>query len=380
MRYYFAPLEGITDSIFRRLHSKYFPGIDRYYTPFLSPTVHRGLTAREAREIPAADTLTYEAVPQLLTKVPEDFLWLAGVCAPFPFPVWQAGLGILILIAIYALVRAFSKKKGFFRWLAGVVCAFCAGVFLFTALWGVYHWEQPISQRLGMQLRPYSAAELEETARYFGGLASEWSQKVDRTASGDMRVDFDAFGETAGRAFNPLAEKNSLFAGPDVPVKTLLVDDAFRYMGITGIYVPFTGEASVSKGTYAAAVPHTMCHEAAHRLGIAAEDEANFCAFLACTASGDAAFQYSGWYSAFITCYNALHNVDANAAAAVWESLDANVVNDLRRGNAHYDQYEGKVQEVAEKVNDTYLKAFNEQEGVRSYGQADLYVSWYLSR
>ena len=80
MRYYFAPLEGITDSIFRKLHSKYFPGIDRYYTPFLSPTVHRGLTAREAREIPNADTLTYEAVPQLLTKVPEDFLWLAGVC------------------------------------------------------------------------------------------------------------------------------------------------------------------------------------------------------------------------------------------------------------------------------------------------------------
>ena len=73
MHYYFAPLEGITDSIFRALHSKYFPGVDRYYTPFLSPTVHRGLTAREAREIPRADTLTYEAVPQLLTKVSEDF-------------------------------------------------------------------------------------------------------------------------------------------------------------------------------------------------------------------------------------------------------------------------------------------------------------------
>ena len=81
MRYYFAPLEGLTDSIFRNLHSKYFPGVDRYYTPFLSPTVHRGLTAKEAREIPKADTLTYEAVPQLLTKVSEDFLWLAGVCA-----------------------------------------------------------------------------------------------------------------------------------------------------------------------------------------------------------------------------------------------------------------------------------------------------------
>ena len=81
MRYYFAPLEGLTDSIFRGLHSKYFSGVDRYYTPFLSPTVHRGLTAKEAREIPRADTLTYEAVPQLLTKVSEDFLWLTGVCA-----------------------------------------------------------------------------------------------------------------------------------------------------------------------------------------------------------------------------------------------------------------------------------------------------------
>ena len=32
MRYYFAPMEGLTDSVYRRLHHKYFPGVDRYYT------------------------------------------------------------------------------------------------------------------------------------------------------------------------------------------------------------------------------------------------------------------------------------------------------------------------------------------------------------
>lgn len=307
-------------------------------------------------------------------------LWLAGVCAPFPFPVWQAGLGILILIAIYTLVRAFSRKKGFLRWLAGMVCVLSAGVLVFTALWGVYHWEKPIAQRLGMDLRPYSAAELEETARYFAAEASQLSSQVDRTADGDLRVDFDAMGQTAGKAFTPLAAQNTFFKGPDVPVKTLLADELFRYMGITGIYVPFTGEASVSKGTYAAAVPHTMCHEAAHRLGVAAEDEANFCAFLACSVSDDTAFRYSGYYSAFITCYNALYKVDKDAATAVWESLSEQMVRDMRRGNEHYDQYEGKVQEVAQKVNDTYLKAYGEQEGVQSYGQADLYVAWYLMR
>ena len=79
MRYYFAPMEGLTDSIYRRLHHKYFPGVDRYYMPFMSPTVHRALTGREDRELPFAEREEFAAVPQLLTKVPEDFLWAAQV-------------------------------------------------------------------------------------------------------------------------------------------------------------------------------------------------------------------------------------------------------------------------------------------------------------
>lgn len=80
MNYYFAPLEGLTDSIYRRLHHRYFPGIDRYYTPFFSPTVHRFLTPREERELPLANAVDFSAVPQLLTKNAEDFLWMAHVC------------------------------------------------------------------------------------------------------------------------------------------------------------------------------------------------------------------------------------------------------------------------------------------------------------
>lgn len=79
MRYYFAPLEGLTDSVYRRLHHKYFPGVTRYYTPFFSPTVHRCLTPREERELPLAGD--FSVVPQILTKAPEDFLWMARQCA-----------------------------------------------------------------------------------------------------------------------------------------------------------------------------------------------------------------------------------------------------------------------------------------------------------
>lgn len=93
MQYYFAPMEGLTDSIYRNLHHKYFPGVHRYYTPFFSPTVHRNLTPRESRELPEAAVLSYTAVPQILTKVPEDFLWLANVCKDLGYDEVNLNLG-----------------------------------------------------------------------------------------------------------------------------------------------------------------------------------------------------------------------------------------------------------------------------------------------
>ena len=81
MNYYFAPLEGLTDSIYRALHHEYFPGLDRYYMPFLSPTVHRCLTHKEDRELPMASSVPFTAIPQILTKDADAFLWAAQVCA-----------------------------------------------------------------------------------------------------------------------------------------------------------------------------------------------------------------------------------------------------------------------------------------------------------
>ena len=93
MRYYYAPMEGITDATFRRLHAKYFPGVDRYFMPFLSPTIHRTLTHREARELPRADSVDFVAVPQLLGKNVEDMLWAIGVCADQGYDEVNINLG-----------------------------------------------------------------------------------------------------------------------------------------------------------------------------------------------------------------------------------------------------------------------------------------------
>ena len=93
MQFYFAPMEGLTDSIYRRLHHRFFPGIDRYYTPFFSPTVHRALTPREARELPKPECWGVDTVPQLLTRVPEDFLWMAQLCKDLGYREVNLNLG-----------------------------------------------------------------------------------------------------------------------------------------------------------------------------------------------------------------------------------------------------------------------------------------------
>lgn len=81
MKYYFAPMEGLTDRIYRDIHARFFPGLGRYYTPFFSPTMHHSLTNKETRELPMAVETPVCTIPQILTKSAEDFLWMANLCA-----------------------------------------------------------------------------------------------------------------------------------------------------------------------------------------------------------------------------------------------------------------------------------------------------------
>ncbi len=78
MELYFAPMEGVTGGEYRRAHHKYFAGVDRYYMPFISPTRDHVFTPRELRNIAPEVNEGMPAVPQLLTRNAEDFLWAAG--------------------------------------------------------------------------------------------------------------------------------------------------------------------------------------------------------------------------------------------------------------------------------------------------------------
>lgn len=74
----FAPMEGITSRDFREVHAACFPGVDRYWLPFLSPASNPQFTPRQRRELDPGSLGFARLVPQLLTKDPADFLRAAS--------------------------------------------------------------------------------------------------------------------------------------------------------------------------------------------------------------------------------------------------------------------------------------------------------------
>ncbi|HWS44205.1 MAG TPA: tRNA-dihydrouridine synthase family protein [Pseudoflavonifractor sp.] len=93
MRYYFAPMEGLTGYLFRQTHAKYFPGVDRYFMPFYSPSQEHSFTRRAFQDLLPEHNDGLDAVPQLLTRRAEDFLWAAERLAGLGYREVNLNLG-----------------------------------------------------------------------------------------------------------------------------------------------------------------------------------------------------------------------------------------------------------------------------------------------
>lgn len=304
---------------------------------------------------------------------------IASVSSLAPIALWEVLAVLLILWLLYTFVRVFTQHRGILTWLSGVLLGVSVAVFLFVGLWGLNHFGPSIDQTLELPVREYEKSELAAATRFYAAQVSSYADAVTRREDGTAQLaEFSALSKQAGEGYAELAKAFPVFSGNTGRVKPLASEKLFSYFGNTGIFVCFTAEACVNPDTYEAWIPFTMCHELAHRQAIAAEDEANFCAYLACMMSERTDFRYSGALAAYVYCNNALSKVDRAAANEIYYSLDAGVQADIHAANEHYAQYDGAVQEAAQKVNDVYLKAFQEESGVQSYGEvADLLIAWY---
>ncbi|MCD4712586.1 MAG: tRNA-dihydrouridine synthase family protein [Clostridiales bacterium] len=93
MQYYFAPLEGVTGYIYRNAHKKHFEGVDKYFTPFISPNSIRNFTTKELNDILPENNLGIETVPQILSNKSEEFIQTANALYDYGYREVNLNLG-----------------------------------------------------------------------------------------------------------------------------------------------------------------------------------------------------------------------------------------------------------------------------------------------
>ena len=92
-RFYFAPLEGVTDPIYRRIHHNMFGGVTKYFIPFVSPTSHLTFSSREQASISPLENAGIPAVPQILTRNAAHFTEMTRLLADAGFSEVNLNLG-----------------------------------------------------------------------------------------------------------------------------------------------------------------------------------------------------------------------------------------------------------------------------------------------
>ena len=77
VKFYFAPMEGVTGYTLRNVHHACYPGVDAYFTPFIAPNQHHAVNPKEHRDVVQDNNAGVPIVPQVLTNKAELFLWSA---------------------------------------------------------------------------------------------------------------------------------------------------------------------------------------------------------------------------------------------------------------------------------------------------------------
>lgn len=93
MKYYLAPLEGVTTYVYRNAYHRFFRPMDKYFTPFIVPHQNKKFSTREKKELSCENNEGLFVVPQLLTNHAESFIQTARDIQQFGYREINLNLG-----------------------------------------------------------------------------------------------------------------------------------------------------------------------------------------------------------------------------------------------------------------------------------------------
>lgn len=316
-----------------------------------------------------------------VTRMIQSFLadWSSSVS----FCLWQLAAAVLIVGIIASVVLMVVLRWNPIQLIGWILAIVSIVFFLHTGVYGLNYYAGPLSDDIRLPNEPYTLDELEAATVYYRDQANALSAQVPRDDDRNpVYPSFETLAEQAGAGFHTLTyeEYMPIFAGSAVPVKKLGWANMYTAMGITGFTMFLTGEAAVNPQIPPVSLPFTICHEMAHRMCIAQEQDANMAAFLACRAHSEIPFRYSAYFMAYRYCYFALASHSPAAAKRVVAGTGELLQHDMDYYSDFFrSRQNDSATDLANTVNDTYIKVSGNDKGVASYGEVcDLLVNWHI--
>ncbi|MBX2923883.1 MAG: DUF3810 domain-containing protein [Chitinophagaceae bacterium] len=297
-----------------------------------------------------------------------------------PFSIGDLLYAIVFLLLVWKMTRLVflwkKKRINKVRSIRSLLVALLGVYILFNILWGLNYNRKAIHEQMGFGRSPYSKEEL---IAINGLLLQQVNACKNSLSNGsDSYPTSRELFLKAVNIYDRAAQQYPLFTYKNVSIKPSLFGWLGNYLGFSGYYNPFTGEAQVNTQVPSFLQPYVVCHEMAHQLGYAKENEANFAGYIVATASGDSLFMYSAYFDLFLYANRNLYRTDSVAANALLQQLTPEVKKDMELLRRYYKRYENPVEPVIRWAYGKYLEANRQPMGMLSYSEvvADL-VGYY---
>lgn len=286
-----------------------------------------------------------------------------------PFSVGDlvyTAIGIFALRWIYKNFRRWRKE---FHWMIlEIVATFSVIYFIFHLFWGLNYYRKPLHEFLQIKNK-YTKEELIQSTHYFIQKSNQLHQSLVNYDSLVVPVPYTQkeFYQKTANGYQRLQQEFSHLSYAPKSIKNSLYSLFLTYMGYSGYLNPLTGEAHVNSLITTYKFPVVACHEEAHQIGFAAENEANFIATLATLYNDDPYIQYAGSIFALQYLLVDVARNDREQFEALRSEVAPGILESYREMNAFWEQYENPFEIVFITLWDNFLKASNQSQGIRSY-------------
>ena len=300
---------------------------------------------------------------------------------PFSFgDIFYTVSGILILRwLIINRKRILTDTK---NWVLEVLTTVSFVYIAFHVFWGLNYYRLPVHQKLELK-STYTTEELinttnlliDQTNRLHLQLVENDTLKVIMPYTKKELI------AVSNEGFTNLDQIDPSFAFDQQSSKRSLYSIPLTYMGFSGYLNPFTNEAHIDGIIPLYQYPFTICHEQAHQLGYAAENEANFIGFLGTLINNDQYVQYSGLAAGLRYCLNEVYRRDEESFKSLRKKVNKGILKNYQESYDFWEQYKNPFEPLFKKVYSNYLKVNNQDKGIESYSYVvALIVNYYQDR